>query len=309
MATKDFAHLHVHTEYSMLDGAARLGDLFSYAKELGMSSMATSDHGFLFGAFDFWRQAKAHDIKPIIGVEAYLTPGTHRTDRSRVRWGDGSRDDVSGGGAYTHMTMWAETTEGMHNLFRASSIASLEGQLYKPRMDREVLQTYSKGLIATTGCPSGEIQTRLRLGQFDEALQAASDFRDIFGKDNFYCEVMDHGLDIERNVQEDLHRLAKQLNLPYVATNDLHYTRQEDHTAHAALLCVQSGSTPSASSSTRITSTCARPRRCTRSSAIFPAPARTPSRLPSAATWSSTPRRTTCRTSPCPRARTRNPGS
>ena len=243
MATKDFAHLHVHTEYSMLDGAARLGDLFSYAKELGMSSMATSDHGFLFGAFDFWRQAKAHDIKPIIGVEAYLTPGTHRTDRSRVRWGDGSRDDVSGGGAYTHMTMWAETTEGMHNLFRASSIASLEGQLYKPRMDREVLQTYSKGLIATTGCPSGEIQTRLRLGQFDEALQAASDFRDIFGKENFYCEVMDHGLDIERNVQEDLHRLAKQLNLPYVATNDLHYTRQEDHTAHAALLCVQSGST------------------------------------------------------------------
>lgn len=243
MATKDFAHLHVHTEYSMLDGAARLGDLFTHAKELGMKSMATSDHGFLFGAFDFWRQAKAHDIKPIIGVEAYLTPGTHRTDRSRVRWGDGSRDDVSGGGAYTHMTMWAETTEGMHNLFRASSIASLEGQLYKPRMDREVLQTYSKGLIATTGCPSGEIQTRLRLGQFDEALQAASDFRDIFGKDNFYCEVMDHGLDIERNVQEDLHRLAKQLNLPYVATNDLHYTRQEDHTAHAALLCVQSGST------------------------------------------------------------------
>ena len=243
MATKDFAHLHVHTEYSMLDGAARLGDLFTHAKELGMKSMATSDHGFLFGAFDFWRQAKAHDIKPIIGVEAYLTPGTHRTDRSRVRWGDGSRDDVSGGGAYTHMTMWAETTEGMHNLFRASSIASLEGQLYKPRMDREVLQTYSKGLIATTGCPSGEIQTRLRLGQFDEAVQAASDFRDIFGKDNFYCEVMDHGLDIERNVQEDLHRLAKQLNLPFVATNDLHYTRQEDHTAHAALLCVQSGST------------------------------------------------------------------
>lgn len=144
MATKEFTHLHVHTEYSMLDGAARLGDLFTHAKELGMKSMATSDHGFLFGAFDFWRQAKAHDIKPIIGVEAYLTPGTHRTDRSRVRWGDGSRDDVSGGGAYTHMTMWAETTEGMHNLFRASSIASLEGQLYKPRMDREVLQTYSK---------------------------------------------------------------------------------------------------------------------------------------------------------------------
>ena len=243
MSKKGFAHLHVHTEYSMLDGAARLGDLFQYARELGMDSMATSDHGFLFGAFDFWRQAKANDIKPIIGVEAYLTPGTHRTDRSRVRWGDGSRDDVSGGGAYTHMTMWAETTEGMHNLFRASSVASLEGQLYKPRMDREVLQTYSKGLIATTGCPSGEIQTRLRLGQYQEAVAAAAEFRDIFGKDNFYCEVMDHGLDIERNVQADLHRLAKELNLPFVATNDLHYTRQEDHTAHAALLCVQSGST------------------------------------------------------------------
>ena len=179
MAKKGFAHLHVHTEYSMLDGAARLGDLFQYARELGMDSMATSDHGFLFGAFDFWRQAKANDIKPIIGVEAYLTPGTHRTDRSRVRWGDGSRDDVSGGGAYTHMTMWAETTEGMHNLFRASSVASLEGQLYKPRMDREVLQTYSKGLIATTGCPSGEIQTRLRLGQYQEAVAAAAEFREI----------------------------------------------------------------------------------------------------------------------------------
>ena len=110
MAKKGFAHLHVHTEYSMLDGAARLSDLFTHTRELGMDSIATSDHGFLFGAFDFWRQAKANDVKPIIGVEAYLTPGTHRSDRSRVRWGDGSRDDVSGGGAYTHMTMWAETT-------------------------------------------------------------------------------------------------------------------------------------------------------------------------------------------------------
>ena len=243
MAKKGFAHLHVHTEYSMLDGAARLSDLFTHTRELGMDSIATSDHGFLFGAFDFWRQAKANDVKPIIGVEAYLTPGTHRSDRSRVRWGDGSRDDVSGGGAYTHMTMWAETTEGMHNLFRASSIASLEGQLYKPRMDREVLQTYSKGLIATTGCPSGEIQTRLRLGQYQEAVAAAAEFRDIFGKGNFYCEVMDHGLSIEKNVAADLMRLAKELDLPFVATNDLHYTKHEDYNAHAALLCVQSGST------------------------------------------------------------------
>lgn len=227
----------------MLDGAARLTDLFSYAQELGMDSLAITDHGFVFGAFDFWSKAKAAGVKPIIGVEAYLTPGTARQDRSRVRWGDGGRNDVSGSGAYTHMTLWAENTEGMHNLFRASSLASLEGYLYKPRMDRELLQTYGKGLIATTGCPSGEVQTKLRLGLYREALQAASEFRDIFGSENFYCELMDHGLDIERSVQADLLKLAKELSLPLVATNDLHYTHAEDAASHAALLCVQSGST------------------------------------------------------------------
>ena len=241
--TKGFTHLHVHTEYSMLDGAARLDDLFEHAHELGMDSMATTDHGFLFGAFDFWNRARNAGIKPIIGVEAYLTPGTARQDRTRVKFADGGRDDVSGGGAYTHMTLLAETTQGMHNLFRASSRASLEGQLYKPRMDRELLNTYGKGLIATTGCPSGEIQTRLRLGQYREALDAAAEFRDIFGAENFYCELMDHGLGIEKQVTQDLLRLAKELNLPLVATNDLHYTRAEDAKAHAALLCVQSGST------------------------------------------------------------------
>ena len=227
----------------MLDGAARLTDLFSHADELGMNAVATTDHGFVFGAFDFWNKARNAGIKPIVGVEAYLTPGTARADKTRVRWGDGGRNDVSGAGAYTHMTMWAETTEGMHNLFRASSLASLEGYLYKPRMDRDLLQTYGKGLIATTGCPSGEVQTKLRLGLYDEAKQAASDFRDIFGKENFYCELMDHGLDIERNVQADLRKLARELGLPFVATNDLHYTHAEDAKSHAALLCVQSGST------------------------------------------------------------------
>jgi DNA polymerase III subunit alpha len=227
----------------MLDGAARLGDLFSHAKELGMDSLATTDHGFVFGAFDFWNKARNAGVKPIVGVEAYLTPGTARQDKTRVRWGDGGRDDVSGAGSYTHMTMWAETTEGMHNLFRMSSLASLEGYLYKPRMDRDLLQTYGKGLIATTGCPSGEVQTKLRLGLYREAMQAASDFRDIFGADNFFCELMDHGLDIERTVQADLIKLAKELGLPLVATNDLHYTHAEDAASHAALLCVQSGST------------------------------------------------------------------
>ena len=227
----------------MLDGAARLTDLFSHAKELGMDSLATTDHGFVFGAFDFWSKANAAGIKPIIGVEAYLTPGTARQDRSRVQWGGGGRDDVSGAGAYTHMTLWSETTEGMHNLFRMSSLASLEGYLYKPRMDRDLLQRYGKGLIASTGCPSGEVQTKLRLGMYREAVQAASDFRDIFGKENYFCELMDHGLDIERNVSADLLKLAKELDLPLVATNDLHYTHAEDSASHAALLCVQSGST------------------------------------------------------------------
>ncbi|MBG0741430.1 DNA polymerase III subunit alpha [Paeniglutamicibacter antarcticus] len=244
MASSDsFVHLHNHTEYSMLDGAARLNDLFSHAEELGMNALATTDHGFVFGAFDFWAKAKAAGIKPIIGVEAYLTPGTARQDRTRVQWGGGGRDDVSGAGAYTHLTMWSESTEGMHNLFRMSSKASLEGYLYKPRMDRDLLQTYGKGLIASTGCPSGEVQTKLRLGMYKEAVQAASDFRDIFGKDNYFCELMDHGLDIERNVSSDLHKLAKELGLPLLATNDLHYTHPEDAASHAALLCVQSGST------------------------------------------------------------------
>jgi len=223
----DFAHLHVHTEYSMLDGAARLTDLFGEAQRLGQTAMATTDHGFVFGAYDFWSKAKAHGIKPIIGVEAYLTPGTSRLDRTRVKWGEAHQgsDDVSGGGAYTHMTMWARTTEGMHNLFRMSSLASLEGHFYKPRMDRELLETYGRGLIASTGCPSGEVQTRLRLGQFDEAVRVAGELQDIFGKDYFYVELMDHGLDIETRVTKDLLRVAEAIDAPLVATNDLHYTR------------------------------------------------------------------------------------
>ena len=176
----------------MLDGAARLDDLFEECHRQGMDSLATTDHGFVFGAFDFWSRARNAGIKPIIGVEAYLTPGTARQDRTRVKFADGGRDDVSGGGAYTHMTLLAETSQGMQNLFRASTKASLEGQLYKPRMDRELLNQYGKGLIATTGCPSGEVQTRLRLGQYDQAVQAAAEYRDIFGAENFYCELMDH---------------------------------------------------------------------------------------------------------------------
>ncbi|WP_285242516.1 DNA polymerase III subunit alpha [Pseudarthrobacter sp. fls2-241-R2A-127] len=246
-SSKDsFVHLHTHTEYSMLDGAARLGELFDETERLGMPALATTDHGYLFGAFDFWRKATDKGIKPIIGVEAYVTPGTARTDKERVRWGEESqrKDDVSGGGSYTHMTLLSYNNVGMRNLFRASSIASLDSVFGKwPRLDRELLNTYSEGLIATTGCPSGEVQTRLRLGQYREALEAAAEFRDIFGAENYFCELMDHGLDIERRVTGDLLRLAKDLNLPLVATNDLHYTHEHDAKAHEALLAIQSGST------------------------------------------------------------------
>ncbi|GAA1771248.1 DNA polymerase III subunit alpha [Pseudarthrobacter sulfonivorans] len=241
-----FVHLHNHTEYSMLDGAARLGELFNETERLGMPALATTDHGYLFGAFDFWKRATDQGIKPIIGVEAYVTPGTARTDKSRVRWGEEHqrKDDISGGGSYTHMTLLSYNNAGMRNLFRASSIASLDAVFGKwPRLDRELLNTYSEGLIATTGCPSGEVQTRLRLGQYREALEAASEFRDIFGAENYFCELMDHGLDIERRVTGDLLRLAKDLNLPLVATNDLHYTHEHDAKAHEALLAIQSGST------------------------------------------------------------------
>ncbi|MFP5360451.1 MAG: DNA polymerase III subunit alpha [Actinomycetes bacterium] len=245
MPGQEFVHLHVHTEYSMLDGAAKIGDLFKEAERLGQPAMATTDHGYLFGAYEFWSKAQQSGIKPIIGLEAYLTPGTARGDRTRVRWGERGQenDDVSAGGAYTHATMWARDTAGMHNLFRLASYASLEGHFYKARMDRDLLQRFSKGIIATTGCPSGEVQTRLRLGQYDEALRAAAEFQDIFGKDSYYVELMDHGLDIEKRVFEDLLRISKAIGAPLVATNDLHYTKKEDATAHEALLRVQSGST------------------------------------------------------------------
>ena len=242
----DFVHLHVHTEYSMLDGASLLDGLFERTASLGMSAIAMTDHGNLHGAYDFWSKGNQHGVKPIIGLEAYLTPGTRRDERRRVRWGRGDLaeeggKDVAGGGAYTHMTMWAQDTAGMHNLFRLSSRSSLEGFYYKPRADREILSQYADGLIATTGCPSGEVQTRLRLGQYDEARAAAAEFQDIFGKDSFFLELMDHDLDIEKGVRDDLLRLGKELGIPPVATNDSHYNNPEDAGAQDALICIASG--------------------------------------------------------------------
>jgi DNA polymerase-3 subunit alpha len=237
-----FVHLHVHTEYSMLDGAARIGDLVNEVARQEMPAIAMTDHGNVFGAFDFYKQATKVGVKPIIGIEAYVAPES-RHEKKRVQWASGGEDDVSGGGAYTHMTILAENNQGLANLFRLSSLASLEGYYYKPRMDRELLSRYADGLIATTGCPGGEIQTRLRMGNYREALRAASDYRDIFGAANFYLEVMDHGIDVENRVKADLLKLGKELKLPLLATNDLHYVFHDDAPAHEALLCVQSGST------------------------------------------------------------------
>ena len=238
-----FVHLHVHTEYSMLDGAARLDELFAETARLGMPAIAMTDHGNVFGAYDFYRKATAAGLKPIIGMEAYITPNTSRYDRSRVRWASGGEDDVSGGGAFTHMTLLAESTAGMHNLFRLSSRSSSEGFFYKPRADRELLAEYAAGLIGTTGCPGGEVQTWLRIGDYERARASAAEFKDIFGAGNFYLELMDHGLDVERRVRDDLLRLGRDLSLPAIATNDLHYTHSRDAAAHEVLLCVQSGKT------------------------------------------------------------------
>jgi len=238
----EFVHLHVHTEYSMLDGAARLKELFAECQRTGMPAIAMTDHGNVYGAYDFWSKANAAGVKPIIGIEAYVAP-EHRGLKKPVKWGDPSQkdDDVSGAGAYTHMTLLAETTEGMHNIFRLSSLASLEGYFRRPRMDRELLAQYAKGIIATTGCPGGEVQTRLRLGQYDQAVAAAAAYRDIFGPGNFFVEIMDHGLEVEQRTREGLMRVATDLSLPYVVTNDSHYTRPEDARAHEVLLCVQTG--------------------------------------------------------------------
>ncbi len=242
----DYVHLHVHTEYSMLDGAAKIDDLIAEVKRLGQRAVAMTDHGYLFGAFEFWSKARAAGIKPIIGLEAYVTPGTSRHDRTLVRWGDPSQkdDDVSARGAYTHLTLWARDNEGLHNLFRLGSMASLEGQMGKwPRMDLELLQRYSKGLSAGTACPSGEVQTRLRLGQRDQAARALGELQDVFGKENVYVELMDHGAQIETRVTKDLVELARDLRAPLLATNDSHYVRPENHSSHDALLCINSGST------------------------------------------------------------------
>jgi len=238
-----FAHLHVHTEYSMLDGAARLKDLFAEVTNQGMTHVAMTDHGNMYGAAEFHRQAKDAGITPVIGIEAYVAPEA-RNNLNRILWGQPhqKKDDVSAGGAYLHKTIWARNNEGLHNLFRLSSRSYAEGMLAKwPRMDKQIIAEHSAGLMASTGCPSGELQTRLRLGQYDEALASAAEWQDIFGKENYFLELMEHGLDIERRVRDGLAEIGKKLGIPPVVTNDSHYTREPDAQSHDMLLCIQTG--------------------------------------------------------------------
>lgn len=227
----------------MLDGAARLTDLFSKADELGMPAIAMTDHGNLYGAFEFWKKAQATNVKPIIGIEGYYAPQGRKL-RAPFDFGTPAVDDASLDGAgrgrynYTHMTLWAENNVGLHNLFRLSSKASLEGYYYQPRFDAELLEQHGKGLIGTTGCPSGEVNRWLQAGNYDKALSTAATMREILGQENYFVELMDHGLGIERRHREDLLKIAKNLNLKLVATNDLHYVYPEDARMHEVLLCI-----------------------------------------------------------------------
>lgn len=243
--TGSFVHLHNHTEYSMLDGAAKISPMLAEAQRLGMSAIGMTDHGNMFGASEFYNACTEAGIKPIIGVEAYVAPGS-RFDSRRVFWGDPAQkgDDVSGSGSYTHLTMIAENAAGLRNLFKLTSLASFEGQLGKwSRMDAELIAEHAGGIIATTGCPSGEVQTRLRLGQDREALESAARWREIFGPDNYFLELMDHGLTIERRVRDGLLEIGRKLGIAPLATNDCHYVTRDAAHNHEALLCVQTGKT------------------------------------------------------------------
>ncbi|WP_116245191.1 DNA polymerase III subunit alpha [Nocardiopsis sp. FIRDI 009] len=244
-----FTHLHVHTEYSMLDGAAKLKPLYKEAARLGMPAVAMTDHGNMFGAYEFFQQSKGTGVKPIIGIEAYVAPES-RFHKKRVFWGraSGSDDvaaeggkDISGGGRYLHMTMLAENETGLRNLFKMSSLASIEGYYMKPRMDLELMAEHSEGIIVSTGCPSGGVQTRLRLGQEKEAIEYAAKLQDIFGRENVFLELMDHGVDIEKEVRDGLLKVGRELNIPPLVTNDSHYVYESQAAAHDALLAVGVG--------------------------------------------------------------------
>ena len=242
MSERSFTHLHTHTEFSMLDGAARVGELVAAAAVDGQPALGITDHGNMYGVLDFYKACREQGIVPIIGTEAYMA-GESRHERP-VRRGrvDDTGGDVEGGQKlYYHLTLLAETVEGYRNLMKLSSAAYLEGYYYKPRLDWELLERHHDGLIATTGCLGGVVLQALLSGDPAEAERRAARLQDIFGRDNLFVELQDHGLADQHRTNPQLMEIARRLDAPLLATNDSHYTHREDAVAHDALLCVQTG--------------------------------------------------------------------
>ena len=225
-----FTHLHVHTEYSLLDGSSKIGELAARAKDLGMDSMAITDHGVMYGVIDFYRAARAAGIKPIIGCEVYVSPGS-RFDRETVHGED----------RYYHLVLLAENNTGYQNLMKIVSKGFVDGFYYKPRIDEEVMREYHEGIIALSACLAGEVPRYLEKGLYEEAKEAAKRHLEIFGEGNYFLELQDHGIPLQRQVNQGIMRLSKELNIPLVATNDCHYINAEDWEAHDILLCIQTG--------------------------------------------------------------------
>lgn len=225
-----FTHLHVHTEYSLLDGSCKIKELAARAKELGMDSLAITDHGAMYGVIDFYRAAKEVGIKPIIGCEVYVSPGS-RFDR----------ETASGEDRYYHLVLLAENDQGYHNLMKIVSKGYVEGFYYKPRVDYEVLETFHEGVIALSACLAGEVQRYLGKGMYEEACRSALHYETIFGKGNFFLELQDHGIPMQKTVNQGLLRMSRELGIDLVATNDIHYILAEDAVPHDILLCIQTG--------------------------------------------------------------------
>lgn len=226
----NFTHLHVHTEYSLLDGSSKIKEITKRAAELGMDSLAITDHGVMYGVIDFYKAAKEAGIKPILGCEVYVAPGS-RFDKEA-----GSGEDK-----YNHLVLLAETSEGYKNLMKIVSRGFTEGFYYKPRVDKEVLLKYHEGIIALSACLAGEVQRYLTRGMYDMALDAALGYEKIFGKGNFFLELQDHGIPEQQYVNPQLLRMSKETGIELVCTNDVHYTYAQDADAHDILLCIQTG--------------------------------------------------------------------
>ncbi len=240
---ESFTHLHVHTEYSMLDGASRLDDVVAAAAADGQPALGITDHGNMYGVLDFYKTCHEHGIKPVIGTEAYMAHDSRFERPSRRGRMDDSGGDVDGGRKlYYHLTLLAENDVGYKNLIQLASRAYLEGYYYKPRVDWELLESHSEGLIATTGCLGGQVLQSLLRGEVEEATAKAARLQDIFGRDNLFVEIQDHGIPDQHRTNPQLIEIARRIKAPLLATNDSHYTHRHDAEAHDALLCVQTGS-------------------------------------------------------------------